>query len=135
MSRLVGLLILTVACLSAPPSFAAESDTIHGIWKLVSYEVEVQATGQIGPVMGEKPTGHAAFLPEGRVFFVLTGEARKPGKTDKERADLLSTLVAYTGTYRIEGDTWLQVLTPWRLMPNWADKGMTRSIVTFERSQ
>lgn len=112
--------------------------------------------------MGEKPTGHAAFLPEGRVFFVLTGEARKPGKTDKERADLLSTLVAYTGTYRIEGDTWttkvdvawnpewvgteqvrsfklvgqrLQVLTPWRLMPNWADKGMTRSIVTFERAQ
>ena len=62
MSRLVGLLILTVACLSAPPSFAAESDTIHGVWKLVSYEVEVQATGQIGPVMGEKPTGHAAFL-------------------------------------------------------------------------
>lgn len=162
MSTLVGLLILTVACLSASPSFAAESDAIHGIWKLVSYEVEVQATGQIGPVMGEKPTGHAAFLPEGRVFFVLTGEARKPGKTDKERADLLSTLVAYTGTYRIEGDTWttkvdvawnpewvgteqvrsfklvgqrLQVLTPWRLMPNWADKGMTRSIVTFERSQ
>jgi len=29
----------------------------------------------------------------------------------------------------------LQMLTPWRLMPNWADKGMTRSIVTFERSQ
>lgn len=118
MSRLVGLLILTVACLSAPPSFAAESDTIHGVWKLVSYEVEVQATGQIGPVMGEKPTGHAAFLPEGRVFFVLTGEARKPGKTDKERADLLSTLVAYTGTYRIEGDTWTtKVDVAWN--PEW----------------
>jgi hypothetical protein len=107
MSRLIGFVLLTVACLSAQPSFAAESDKIHGIWKLVSYEVEVQATGQIGPVMGENPTGHAAFLPEGRVFFVLTGEARKPGKTDKERADLLSTLVAYTGTYRIEGDTWI----------------------------
>jgi hypothetical protein len=91
MSRLVGFVFLTVACLSAQPSSAAESDKIHGVWKLVSYEVEVQATGQIGPVMGGKPTGHAAFLPEGRVFFVLTGEARKPGKTDKERASPRST--------------------------------------------
>jgi hypothetical protein len=68
-------------------------------------------------------------------------------------------LVAYTGKYRLEGDKWitsvdvawnpawvgteqsrnfkvegnrLKVLTPWRIMPNWADKGMTRSINTFE---
>lgn len=133
-----------------------------GTWKLVSYEVEVQATGQKGPVMGEKPTGYATFSPEGRVFSVLTGEARKPAKTDQERAELLSTLVAYSGSYSIEGDTWttsvevawnpewvgtrqvrsfkldgerLVVLTPWRVMPNWADKGMTRSIVTFDRSK
>ncbi len=65
----------------------------------------------------------------------------------------------YTGTYRLEGDKWitsvevawnpewvgteqsrsykidvnvLQVLTPWRVMPNWPEKRMTRSIVTFE---
>jgi hypothetical protein len=74
----------------------------------------------------------------------------------------LNTLVAYSGTYSLEGDTWttnvevawnpewvgtkqvrsfklddkrLVVLTPWRVMPNWADKGMTRSIVTFDRSK
>lgn len=29
----------------------------------------------------------------------------------------------------------MQVLTPWRIMPNWADKGMTRSIITFEREE
>jgi hypothetical protein len=155
---------LFIACLVllVRPSFADDSGKVHGIWKLVSYEVEVQASGQKGPVMGDKPTGYAAFLPEGRVFFVLTGEARKPAKTDKERAGLLSTIVAYSGTYRVDGDQWitkvevawnpewvgteqvrsfkvegdrLQVLTPWRLMPNWADKGMTRSIVTFERSR
>jgi hypothetical protein len=28
-----------------------------------------------------------------------------------------------------------QVLTPWRVMPNGHEKGMQRSIVTFERSQ
>ncbi len=91
---------------------------------------------------------------------MLTGDGRKPGKTAEEKAALLDSLVAYTGTYRVEGDKWitkvevawnpewvgteqsrsfkvdgdrLQVLTPWRVMPNWADKGMTRSIITFER--
>jgi hypothetical protein len=68
----------------------------------------------------------------------------------------------YSGTYSVEGGKWttnvevarnpewvgtkqvrdfkldgerLMVLTPWRVMPNWADKGMTRSIVKFERSK
>jgi hypothetical protein len=153
------LLLGFLICL-AQPSFGQEGNKVVGTWKLVSYEVEVQATGQKGPVMGDKPTGYATFLPEGRVFFVLTGEGRKPGKTDQEKAELLSTLVAYTGTYSTEGEQWttnvdvawnsewvgtkqvrnfkiegerLIVTTPWRVMPNWVDKGMTRSIVTFER--
>ena len=160
MSRFIGFVF--AACLIPQASFAGDVDKVAGIWKLVSYEVEVQATGQKGPVMGEKPTGYAMFSPEGRVFFVLTGEARKPAKTDQERAELLSTLVAYSGTYSVEGDKWttnvdvawnpewvgtkqvrdfkldgerLMVLTPWRVMPNWADKGLTRSIVTFVRSK
>ena len=96
------------------------------------------------------------------MFFMLTREGRKPAKTDREKAELLDTLVAYTGTYSIAGDTWstsvdvawnpewvgtkqvrtfklegdrLDVLTPWRIMPNWSDKGTTRSIVSFERSR
>jgi hypothetical protein len=35
------------------------------------------------------------------------GEARKPAKMVQERADLLNTLVAYTGTYRLEGEKWI----------------------------
>jgi len=161
MSRFMGLFVF-LACLAAQPSFGDEGNKVLGTWKLVSYEVEVQATGQKLPLMGEKPTGYTIFSPEGRVFFVLTGEGRKAAKTDQERAELLNTLVAYTGIYRIEGDKWatkvdvawnpewvgteqvrtfrldgerLSVLTPWRMMPNWADKGMTRSVVTFERSK
>jgi Lipocalin-like domain len=158
MSRSIGFVF--VACIIARASFAGDRDKIVGTWKLVSYEVEVQASGQKSPVMGEEPTGYVTFTPEGRVFFVLTGEARKAAKTDQERAELLNTVIAYSGTYTVEGDKWttdvdvawnpewvgtkqvrdfkldgerLMVLTPWRVMPNWADKGMTRSIVTFER--
>lgn len=86
---------------------------------------------------------------------LLTGEARTPAKTDEERAKLLNTLSAYTGTYRFEGEKWttkvevasnpawvgteevrnvkvdgqqMVVSTAWRMMPNFADKGMTRSL-------
>jgi hypothetical protein len=156
LAALVWVLIL------AQPGYADDSPKVAGVWKLVSYEIEVQSTGQKEPVMGKNPTGYVIFTPEMRVWFVLTGEGRKPAKTVEDRAELLNTLVAYTGTYRIEGDTWitkvevawnpewigteqkrffkvegerLQVLTPWRLMPNWADRGMTRSIITFERAK
>jgi Lipocalin-like domain len=143
-------------------SFGEEDGRIVGTWRLLSYVVEVQASGEKLPAMGEAPNGYVTFLPQGRVFFLLTGEGRKAPKTDRERAELLETLVAYTGTYTIAGDTWttivdvawnpewigtkqvrsfklvgdrLDVLTPWRIMPNWSDKGMTRSIISFERSK
>ena len=159
MCRLLGFALMLG--LVAQPSFADEGTKVVGLWKLVSYDVEVQATGEKAPVMGQHPTGYVELSASGRVFFILTGEGRTPPKSDQDRANLLGTLVAYTGLYRLEGDRWitkvdvawnpewvgteqarsfkidgdrLQVLTPWRVMPNWADKGMTRSIVTFERA-
>lgn len=155
-------IVIALTMTSVHPCFADDRAQVHGVWKLVSYEVEIQATGQKEPVMGKNPTGYVIFIPEGRVWFILTGEGRKPAKTVEERAELLGSLVAYTGTYRLEGDKWitkvevawnpewvgteqtrpfkidgdrLQVLTPWRVMPNWPEKGMTRSIVTFERAK
>ena len=156
------ILVFFVMVLSVRPGLADEGAEIHGLWKLVSYEVEVQATGQQELTMGKNPAGYVMFTPEGRVFFIFTGEGRKPAKTAQERADLLSSLVAYTGTYRLDGDKWitkvevawnpewvgteqtrffkvegsrLTILTPWRIMPNWPDKGMQRSIVTLERAK
>ena len=160
--RFKWLAVLVLFLTLVQPSFADDSSKLHGIWKLVSYEVEIQATGQKETVMGKNPTGYVIFTPEGRVMFCLTGEGRKAPKTIQDRADLLKSMVAYTGMYRIEGDQWvtkvdvgwnpewvgteqrrffkvdderLQVLTPWRVMPNWAEKGMQRSIITLERAK
>ena len=162
MFRVKWLIVLVLFVIALKPGFAEDRAQVQGVWKLVSLEVEIQSTGQKEFPMGKKPSGYATFTAEGRVFFVLTGEGRKPAETDQERAALLSSLVAYTGTYRLEGDKWitkvevawnpewvgteqarsfkihgdrLQVLTPWQIMPNWTDKGMTRSLLTFERSK
>jgi hypothetical protein len=154
--------VIFLAGVPMQSSFGEEDNRIVGTWRLLSYIVEVQTTGEKLPVMGEQPSGYVTFSREGRVFFMLTGEGRKPAKTDHERAELLDTLVAYSGTYSVGGDTWttsvdvawnpewvgtkqvrsfklehdrLDVLTPWRIMPNWSDKGITRSIISFERSR
>jgi hypothetical protein len=156
------LAILFLFLFAGQPSFCDDGAQVCGVWKLVSYDIEIQATGQKEQPMGKNPTGYVIFTPEGRVFFVLTGEGRKAAKTVQERADLLSSLLAYTGTYRVEGDKWitkvevawnpewvgteqtrffrvdgerLQVLSPWRVMPNWSERGMTRSVVTYERTK
>jgi len=162
MFKLKWLVVLVLFVIAVQPTFTDDRTQLHGVWKLVSYEVEIQATGQKEPLMGKVPTGYVIFTPEGRAMFILTGEGRKPAKTVEERADLLGSLIAYTGTYRIEGDKWiinvevawnpewvgteqtrffkvdgdrLHVLTTWRVMPNWPEKGMQRSIITFERAK
>src|SRR5258705_12472377 len=96
-----------VARLTANSCFNANSAKVLGIWKLVSLEIEIQETGQIEPPMGEKPSGYAVFTREGRAFFILTGELRESATSDEKRAGLLNTLVAYTGTYLVEGDKWI----------------------------
>ncbi len=157
-SRWLAILILSV--FAVQPSFADDGSKVIGIWKLLAYDAESQATGAKEPVMGQNPTGYAIFTSEGRVMFVLTGEGRKVPKTVQDRAELLNTLIAYTGLYRVDGDMWinkvdvawnpewvgteqrrsftvdgdrLQVITPPGVRPNWPEKGVMRSRLTFER--
>ena len=110
------VVVLFLIVTAAPPVFADDRAQVQGVWKLVSYEVEIQSTGQKEFPMGQKPTGYVIFTAEGRVFFVLTGDGRKPAKTDQDRAALLSSLVAYTGTYRLEADKWItKVEVAWKI--------------------
>ena len=145
---------------SVQPKASQQSSPVHGVWQLLTYLVEVKESGETFPPMGDKPTGYVIFTPEGRLSFTLSGEGRQPATTDQERAGLLNSVIAYTGSYRLEGDRWitqvdvawnpewvgteqtryfrveadhLTVTTPWRVMPNWPEKGLTRSIVCFKR--
>ena len=78
-----------------------------GTWKLTSYEIELQATGERRPVLGRNPTGYLVFGRDQRMMAVITGDGRKAGEADADRAALLKTMVAYTGIYRIEGDRFI----------------------------
>jgi hypothetical protein len=133
-----------------------------GTWELTSYQVEDKETGAFVDAMGHTPRGRVIFTEDDWVAFNLEGSGREPATCDEERARLLQTLVAYIGRYRIEGNQWItsvetawapewvgseqrrtvtidnghaNVLTPWRIMPNWLEGRMSRSIIRFRRAE
>ncbi len=140
-------------------SFAADRDVLVGNWRLVSFEREYQTTGEREYPMGKTPAGYIIFLTEGRMAVVITGEGRKAPTTDQDRAGLFNSLVAYTGSYRVDGDKWittvdvsanpawvgtdqtrtfritgdrLQEMTVWATRP---DNRMARAVITYERAK
>ena len=95
--RILALLLLIIAS----PAVAQDASLI-GIWKLVAFENRVDNEPPIFQ-LGAHPTGYINFTREGRVMLVLTGEGRKAGTGDAERAAPHKTMFAYTGKYLVEG--------------------------------
>ena len=160
MSRIKLLVVLFLFLVAAQPGFADDRAKLTGNWRLVSYEVEFQSTGEHEPVFGKNPTGYIIFTPEGRFMTVLTGDGRKSPATDQDRAELLKSMFAYTGMYRVEGDklitkvdvSWnsawvskeqvrsfkidgdrLQQISDWMPAVVKPERGMGRGILTLER--
>ncbi|MBI2999991.1 MAG: lipocalin-like domain-containing protein [Deltaproteobacteria bacterium] len=101
------LAILGLFLIALQPSFAGEREKILGVWKLVSWEREVQKTGTRLSSFGKNPTGYRIFTPEGRMMVIVTAEGRKAANTENERAALLDSMFAATGIYRVEGDKFI----------------------------
>ena len=157
MIRLKWLVLAPVLLLQIAMSFAADRNVLVGSWRLVSFEREYQTTGEREYPMGKTPAGYIIFLAEGRMAVVITGAGRKAPATDQDRADLFNSLVAYTGSYRVDGDKWtttvdvsanpvwvgteqtrtfrvtgdqLQEMTAWAARP---DNRIARAVITYER--
>src|SRR5690349_14999925 len=75
---------------------------IVGTWTLVSVVYEDQATQERTPVLGEHPRGRQIATAKGRWLARATAEGRKVPTNDAERARALTTMIAYTGRYRVE---------------------------------
>jgi Lipocalin-like domain len=91
-----------------PMDDAELQQQIVGTWKLVSVNYEDVASKQRTPIYGEHPNGIQIATPHGRWLALMTGEGRAIPKTDAERAQALTSMIAYTGRYRVENG---QVIT------------------------
>lgn len=146
--------------LSAVPSHAADRTPLIGVWKLLSYQTEIQDGGERRAMFGERPTGYIIFTGEGRMMAVIEAEGRTAPSSDSDRATLLKSLIAYSGKYRVEGKQWittvdvswnpawdgtdqvrsyeiignrLNVTSPWLHALNFPGAGLSRGLLVFER--
>jgi hypothetical protein len=77
--------------------------SLVGQWRLLSFNLENQQSGDVVPVFGPKPKGRLVILPD--AFIVLVTAAGRPiPKTDGERAAAFNQIIAYSGPFEIEDD-------------------------------
>jgi hypothetical protein len=100
--RLVLAALLISLSTSALANDAELRQKIVGTWTLVSVVYEDQATKELSPVLGEKPRGRQIATADGRWLALVTAENRPVPKTDEERVRALTSMIAYTGRYRVE---------------------------------
>jgi Lipocalin-like domain len=104
--RVLPLCFIAVMFL-ARSAAADESEKLFGVWKLVSLTYEDSQTGEQKPLFGQHPKGCLILSPSGRMSAIVTAEGRLAPSTDEERGAAFRSMVAYSGTYRIEGDKWI----------------------------
>jgi hypothetical protein len=134
-----------------------------GIWKMVSFDIEDQESGQRKPFYGNAPPkGYMILTPEGRMMVLVASAGREPGQTAEKQAALFSTMLSYTGLYGFEGDkfitavdvswneSWtgtdqirfcklyggrLDVVTAWMPNPIDPEHRIARAILSWERAK
>lgn len=103
--------LMIVAFISAAlRAVAIEPGDLLGTWRLLGATSTVIATGEKTNYLGSGSSGFLTYGKDGRMSAILTYGARpKPSDltklTDKERLPLYSTMLAYAGTFTLEGDT------------------------------
>jgi hypothetical protein len=79
-----------------------------GTWQLVSYIREEVPSGAKSDVMGAHPQGFLTYGRDGRMMVMIVGtDRKKPASTfatPVEAAALLKSMLAYAGTFTIDGD-------------------------------
>jgi hypothetical protein len=90
--------------------WAEDAPTIVGTWKLVSTAATTVDGQSVASPMGKQPTGFLTYTADGRMSLLITHDGRPTLSGDRlnspieERAGAFSTMVAYAGGYRLEGN-------------------------------
>jgi hypothetical protein len=86
----------------------ADDQALIGTWKLKSFVREVSGTGERYDSLGAHPHGYLNYSRDGHMSVITVAAERiKPREavpSDTERTQLYNTLVAYAGTYSVDGN-------------------------------
>ena len=103
MKRILALVFAT-CCLWTELSFADDAaKQLAGTWKVVSLITKFDGGDAVEP-FGPNPKGRLVLTHEGQWIIILTAANRGPAKNFEEKAALLDSMLAYSGTYTTEGN-------------------------------
>ena len=98
-------LLLSLGLVLPGVSVAQAGEGLVGTWKLVAFKVWPSDTKEEArDALGPNPQGRLILTATGYITSFRVAEGRKPAQTDAERAQLLRTMAAWTGRYRVEGN-------------------------------
>ena len=98
---------MALLCLGfATPDVAAAQTAkdLVGTWKLISLTAQAVDTKETKDGLGPKPLGRMIVTATGFITSYRVADGRKPAQTEADRAQLLQTMAAWTGRYRVEGN-------------------------------
>lgn len=79
-------------------------NALTGTWRLRSAVMEDVDTKVQTRSWGKHPQGWLVLTPAGRWIVIQTAEGRKRAEDDTERAVAFRSMLAYSGTYRVDAD-------------------------------
>jgi hypothetical protein len=102
---------LTLAMLAVAISVVAtkaRAADVVGTWRMVSWSEEETESKAGHTPFGDHPIGSLTYTADGHMMVIFADPGRKPSAspkpTEAEAAELYRTMVAYSGTYSVEGD-------------------------------
>jgi hypothetical protein len=113
---------------------SAIPEQLFGTWKQLSGRYIDIETGEERTGLSQAPNGYFHFARDGRLFNITVDSARRkpagPRPTADEAEALFRTLIAYTGTFEVQGNRVLfDVDVSWN--ESWTG---SRQVRTFELS-
>ena len=144
MRDFVAALLVTSAALAPRIGRADESpgSQLFGSWRLVSYATKVVGEERSLEPFGPHPFGRLILLPSHHMCTFISKPDRSPPTNDAEAAALLSSMIAYTGRFKLEGDkfttkvdgAWNEILKANEQVRYFAVRGDTLRIRTPEQA-
>jgi Lipocalin-like domain len=79
-----------------------QSNPLVGVWKIVSFQVEIDDAKERRDVYDERPSGFLIITDEGRMMALITAGDRA---NDAPPEALFDCMTAYSGRYRLSSDS------------------------------
>jgi len=79
-----------------------------GTWRMLSWTRTSVTTGEVRDALGPDPLGYIAYHADGRMMAYVERRGRAvagAAPSDRQKAELFDSMLAYTASYVVEGET------------------------------